>query len=129
MRLGVQGCVAGRLKMYCSSANVLWRTPLFRHPAPCLEPQSTIFEIGSKVETSRNFRCRQKYLGSESYGLVFHLKMQSFPGVGMLGRHLFIQLNPKPGRGRRYNIAVFPTDGFFQDLSLKASPRLYAFLN
>ena len=55
MCLEVQCCVAGWLKMYSSSANVLWRTPLFRHPAlyppllwrACPEPRSAIFEMGS----------------------------------------------------------------------------------
>ena len=56
MRIGLQCCVAGRTagslprapaENVRSSAKVLWRTPLFRHPAPCSDPRSTVFEIGS----------------------------------------------------------------------------------
>ncbi len=51
----------------------------------------TVLRFNKKSDLQ--FRCEREKLGSDSYGLVFHLKMQSFPGVGMFGRHLFIKLS------------------------------------
>ena len=47
MHLGVQSCVTGWLKM-------LTYYTLFRQPAPCSEPQSTIFEKGFYTSSFKN---------------------------------------------------------------------------